>query len=154
MYEKNKRQINFNLPYKFGHFWRKLNFLGAQNAPFRRLWRPNAIWNFTPTIFLSSLHIFYVKMATSEGGGRVCIYLVVTGPRAIFWMIVCTYIWRLSDLILININSVIQDISSINHSNFSHLLLHTGRCCVLTICWPLHKWVGLLSPVPSISKQG
>ena len=26
IYAKNERQINFNLPCKFGHFWRRLNF--------------------------------------------------------------------------------------------------------------------------------
>ena len=68
---KNERPINSNLPCKFGCFWRKLNFWGA-------FWvclgacgtqtRYDVIWNFTPIIFLGSLSIFSMKMATSERG--------------------------------------------------------------------------------------
>ena len=60
-------------------------------VPFERFWVPtcddqtryDVIWNFAPIIFLSSLHMFYDKMATSEGGG-VCISLIVTGPIYIY----------------------------------------------------------------------
>ena len=38
------------------------------------------IWNFTPIIFFSTLRIFYVEMATSEGWG-VWIYVVRKQPR-------------------------------------------------------------------------
>ena len=38
-------------------------------APYGHLWHPNVMWwNFTPIIFLSRLRIFYVDMATFEGG--------------------------------------------------------------------------------------
>ena len=49
---------------------KKVEFLGVQNAPFGRPWRPNVILcdnNFTPIICFITLHIFYDKMATSEG---------------------------------------------------------------------------------------
>ena len=60
-----------------GAFWEYKNWiLGAQNAPFGRLWHPNAIWSFTPIFIFNTLRIFHVKLVTSEGGGEVCIFLV------------------------------------------------------------------------------
>ena len=41
---KSERQINSNLLCKFDYFWKKVEFLGAQNAPSERSQRPNAIW--------------------------------------------------------------------------------------------------------------
>ena len=53
---KNERQINSNLPHKFGHFWKKLKFWGA-------FWlclgvcgsqtRYDVICNFAPIFFLA-----------------------------------------------------------------------------------------------------
>ena len=74
IYAKNKRQINSNLPCKFGHFWRKLNFWTPAQM------RYDLIWNFTPISIFSTLRIFYVKLATSEAGGEVCIVLVGKRP--------------------------------------------------------------------------
>ena len=57
------------------HIWpllKKVEFLGAQNAPFGRPWCPNAIrynMRFFAHHFCSSLRIFYVNMATSEWRG-------------------------------------------------------------------------------------
>ena len=53
-------------PANLAMFLNKIEFLGAQNAHFERPQHPNAIWNFTPIIFLSTLRIFYVEMATSD----------------------------------------------------------------------------------------
>ena len=58
---------------------KKVEFLGAQNAPFGRPQRLNAIWCVTPIItfyqilfyahhYFSTLRIFYINMATSKGG--------------------------------------------------------------------------------------
>ena len=86
------RQVNSNLPCKFGLFWKKLNFW-APKTPLldgrgaQTLY--GVIWNFTAIIYLSTLRIFYVKMVTYEGLGRglhilscdraksidICIYL-------------------------------------------------------------------------------
>ena len=44
IYLKYERQVNPNLLCKFGHFWRKLKYLDAHNAPFERPQRQNAIW--------------------------------------------------------------------------------------------------------------
>ena len=41
----------------------------------------DVIWNFTPIILFSTLHIFYVKMATSLERGEVCIFLVGKQPK-------------------------------------------------------------------------
>ena len=71
-------QFQFTL--QIWSFLKKVEFLGAQNVPFGRPWRPNAIWNFAPISFFSILRIFYVKMATVEGGWGVCMSLVATGP--------------------------------------------------------------------------
>ena len=55
---------------------KKVEFLGAQNAPFERPQRPNAIlcdMNFYAHHIFRTLRIFYIKMSTSEGrkGGEV-----------------------------------------------------------------------------------
>ena len=88
LYARNERQINFNLPCKFGHFWRKLNLmasktplLDARDAQTRY----DLIWNFTPIFIFSSLHIFYVKMVTSDEGRRVYISLVWKQPTIIHY---------------------------------------------------------------------
>ena len=52
---------------------KKVKFFGAQNAPFERPHRPNAMWcnkKFYVHHFFSTLRIFYVEIATSkwEGG--------------------------------------------------------------------------------------
>ena len=52
---------------------KEVEFLGAQNAQFEWPPRPNAIWCIMKLYahhFFSTLHIFYVQIATSEGGGR------------------------------------------------------------------------------------
>ena len=70
--QKNERQVNSNLPCKFGYFSSKMNFLGAHNAPFELQQHPNVIWcvmKFYAYHFFSTLRIFYVDMVTSEGGG-------------------------------------------------------------------------------------
>ena len=60
--------------------------------------RYDVMWNFTPIIFCSTLRIFYVKMATSEEGGVVCISLVGKWPYLYqiykvlyFYITVCTH---------------------------------------------------------------
>ena len=63
---KNERQINSNLPCKFGNFWSKLNIWDANWARFS----PNAPnWKFYVYHFFSTLRNFYVEMTTSKGGG-------------------------------------------------------------------------------------
>ena len=55
---------------------------GRPKRPFKIKYEPaphilrclNRIWNFTPIISFSSLRIFYVKMATYEGGG--CLHIL------------------------------------------------------------------------------
>ena len=57
---------------------KKVEFLGAQNAPFGRPWPPNAIWcdmKFYAHYFFSWLPMFYVKIKT-----RVYISVDITGP--------------------------------------------------------------------------
>ena len=58
------------------HIWpllKEVEFLGAQNAPFERPQRPDAIWCdrkfYAHHICFSTLRIFYAKM-NSSGGGR------------------------------------------------------------------------------------
>ena len=70
---------------------KKVKFLTSKNAPFRHPWRPNAIWNFTPIFIFSTFSIFYVKMATSEEGGGVCISVVGTGPAFFFLQMIFAF---------------------------------------------------------------
>ena len=76
IYAKNERQINPNLPYKFGYFWRKMNFWTPKTPlydPHNAQARYDVIWNFQHIFSFSTLRIFYVKMATSEReGGSAC----------------------------------------------------------------------------------
>ena len=65
VYAKNERQVNFNLPYKFGHFKKKVTFLG------RHLGACGAQTRYDVICKYASLRILHVEMATSEveGGG-------------------------------------------------------------------------------------
>ena len=99
MYAKNERQVNSNLPCKFGHFWRKLNFwgavwtcLGACGAQTRY----DVIWNFVPIIFCRSLRIFYVNMATSEGGGGLQIFNCDRAIISAYLLIISAYLLIIS----------------------------------------------------------
>ena len=75
---KNDRQINSNLPCKFSHFWRKLNF----RAPITPLLDSHMsgtrydVFNFQHVFSFSKLRIFYVKIATSEGGEGEDLHIV------------------------------------------------------------------------------
>ena len=88
VYTINERQVNSNLPCKFGHFWRKLNYLGAQNAPFGRPRHSNALWcdiKFYAYNFLRTLRIFNVNIS-----------LVVTGPEPVstIYILLSKYLLR------------------------------------------------------------
>ena len=78
----NSYQVNYNLPWKFGHFGqnvKRVDILGAQNDPYGRPLRPNTIWcdmKFAPII---SLRILYAKMGTFEGEGWVVVCRSVIG---------------------------------------------------------------------------
>ena len=93
------RQVNSNFPCKFGHFWRKLNFwvfktplLNAHSAQTRY----DVVWNFMPIFRFSTLHISYVKMATSQGGrGGVCIYLVGLEPNFTIKTVNINDLWKI-----------------------------------------------------------
>ena len=71
--QKNKRQISSNIPCKFGHFWRKFNFLAPKTSLLdaRSAETRYVIWSFTSNFIFSPLRIFYVKSPppTSGGGG-------------------------------------------------------------------------------------
>ena len=79
---KNERQIDSNLPCKFGQFWRKLNFW-APKTP--RLDVCSAEMQYESDMkFYAHLYFQHIahllcQMATSEGGG-ICISLVGIGP--------------------------------------------------------------------------
>ena len=74
-------QINSNLPCKSGYFCRKLN-IWTPNTPLLNAriaqTRYDEIWKFAPIIFFITLCIFYIKIATSEGGD--CVSLIGKHP--------------------------------------------------------------------------
>ena len=85
IHAKNKRQINSNLPCKFGHFRKKLNFwapkkplLNGRSAQTRYV-----IWHLMPIIFLPHCTSFISRwsLLSSQGvEGGVCISLVGKQP--------------------------------------------------------------------------
>ena len=75
IYAKNERQINSNLPCKFGQFWRKLFFLGPKtpflNARSAQM-RYNIMWYeiLRPTFFLGHCEAFISGWPLLKGGGE------------------------------------------------------------------------------------
>ena len=72
IHAKTERQINFNLPCKFGDF-KRVEFLGAQNAPFWTAMAAKHAMKFDAHHFLRTLRLFYVEMPFLKGGEGICI---------------------------------------------------------------------------------
>ena len=56
-----------------GPLWKKDEFLGAKNVFIDARGAQtqyDVVWYFTPIFIFSALHIFYIKIATSEGEVR------------------------------------------------------------------------------------